>query len=64
MRRYPQYDVTPDMFAFYDRNGGIIDAAMSNAVHVQLARAHGARILDECPVTKVTPTADGGAEVG
>ena len=32
-------------------------------VHIQLARARGATVLDECPVLKIEPTAEGGAKV-
>ena len=51
------------MYGLYQASGGIVDAALANAVHVQLARGHGATVIDHCPVLRLEPTAEGGAKV-
>ncbi len=61
--KIPTFQVADDIMALYQKDGGLVDAAMGNAVHIQLARAHGATILDECPVLRLQPTRDGGCIV-
>ena len=62
-RRFPQFRVDDDMIGLYQAKGGLVDAALGNALHVQLARSHGAHVIDNCPVVKVETTKDGGARV-
>jgi glycine/D-amino acid oxidase-like deaminating enzyme len=57
--RFPQWTVPDDMRALYQADGGLVDAAMGIAVHVQLARAHGATIIENCKVTRVEPETNG-----
>ena len=59
MERYPQFRLHPDVRGVYQRDGGLVDAARANAVHINLARARGATVLDNTPVRGVRPAADG-----
>ncbi|XP_046563083.1 monomeric sarcosine oxidase-like [Haliotis rubra] len=59
MARYPQFTVGPDIVALYQEQGGLVDAAMGNAVHIQLARGNGATILENCPATRLTRANNG-----
>ncbi|PVD25419.1 hypothetical protein C0Q70_13075 [Pomacea canaliculata] len=61
--RYPQFTPPPNMVALYQKDGGLVDAALGNSTHVQLARGNGAVVLDLCPVLKISRTADGKMEV-
>ena len=38
----------------FQKDGGLVDAATANSVHIQLARGNGATIIDNCPVTRLT----------
>ncbi|CAH1265569.1 PIPOX [Branchiostoma lanceolatum] len=49
-RRFPQFEVGPETVGLYQPDGGLVDAARGNAAHIQLARAHGATVMDECAV--------------
>ena len=62
-RRYPQFNIGDDVYGLYQASRGLVDAALATAVHVQLAQAHGATVIDNCPVLRLEPTADGGARV-
>jgi len=59
--RWPQFRLGGGERALYQSESGIVDAARANAVHVALARAHGARIRDRTAVRSVRP--DGGGVV-
>ncbi|XP_046563101.1 monomeric sarcosine oxidase-like [Haliotis rubra] len=59
MARYPQFTVGPDVVALYQEQAGLVDAAMGNAVHIQLARGNGATILENCPATRLTRANNG-----
>lgn len=59
MDRWPQFRLAGTERAVYQRESGIVDAAKANAVHVALARARGARVLEETPVRAVRPSGDG-----
>ena len=61
--RFPQWTVPDDMLALYQPDGGLVDAAMGNAVHIQLARSHGATIVENCKVTRIEPETAGTALV-
>lgn len=57
--RWPQFRVSGSEQALYQPESGIVDAARANAVHLSLARAHGARIEANTPVRAVRPDGDG-----
>lgn len=59
MYRWPQFHLKGDERAIYQEESGIVDAGRTNAVHVALARARGAEILEETPVRAVRPSGDG-----
>jgi sarcosine oxidase len=61
--RWPQFRVGGGEQALYQAETGIIDAARANAVHIGLARAHGAEIRTHTPVRAVRPDGDGVAVV-
>ncbi|MDN5916047.1 MAG: N-methyl-L-tryptophan oxidase [Pseudonocardia sp.] len=61
--RWPQFRPGGDEQALYQPESGIIDAARANAVHIALARAHGAEIRADTPVRAVRPDGDGVAVV-
>ncbi|HEY8447412.1 MAG TPA: N-methyl-L-tryptophan oxidase [Thermomicrobiales bacterium] len=53
MKRWPQLTLRGDERAIYQADGGLVDARKAIAVHVALARLHGATILDRTPVTRI-----------
>lgn len=59
MSRFPQWTVPPSIRALYQKDGGLVDAAMGNAVHVQLAQARGATVMDNCAVQRLEHTSTG-----
>jgi sarcosine oxidase len=59
MERYPQFNLDPDDVAIYQADTGLVDARRANAVHVALARRHGATILEGSAVTDLAPSSDG-----
>ena len=61
-QRWPQFHLSGDEQAVYQESSGIVDAARANAVHVSLARSHGADVRGSSPVRAVVPT-DQGIEV-
>ncbi len=58
MRRWPQFRVPGDHEALYQPDGGILDIRKAGAVHVALARAHGATVLGGAAVTAIEPRRD------
>lgn len=62
MRRWPQWRLPAEMRALYQADGGLVDARKAIGVHVALARAHGATILERSPVLELR-AAGGGYEV-
>ena len=58
MRRYPQWQLTDDVHGLYQADGGIAPAALCNAAHVQMARTHGAVLIDNAPVTSIEDRGD------
>ncbi len=62
MRRWPQFHLADDIRGVFQRDGGIVAAARCNAAHVRLARAYGATVRDQAPVTHIRPL-DGELEV-
>ncbi|MGH3145550.1 MAG: N-methyl-L-tryptophan oxidase [Rubrobacter sp.] len=59
MRRWPQFHLEGSERAIFQKDTGLVDARKANAVHVALARAHGAPILEETPVRAVRPNGEG-----
>jgi sarcosine oxidase len=57
--RWPQFVLDGSEQAIYQRDSGLVDAAKANAVHVSLARAHGAQIEPDSPVRALRSTPRG-----
>jgi sarcosine oxidase len=57
--RWPQFVLDGSEQAIYQRDSGLVDAAKANAVHVSLARAHGAQIEPDSPVRALRSTPQG-----
>ena len=56
MSRYPQWCVDDSTVALYQKDGGLVDAALANSTHVQLAQARGADVIEECNVISLKPS--------
>lgn len=61
--KFPQFETSDEYTAIYEPMAGLVDAAMGNAVHVQLARAHGATVIENCPVQRIERMSDGWIKV-
>lgn len=61
--KFPQFETSDEYTAIYEPMAGLVDAAMGNAVHVQLARAHGATVIENCPVQRIEKMSDGWIKV-
>ncbi|XP_038069951.1 monomeric sarcosine oxidase-like [Patiria miniata] len=61
--RFPQFSASDNYRAVYQKDSGLVDAALANAVHTQLARKHGATILEETKVERFEKTKDGSYRV-
>ena len=59
MARWPQFRLDPGMRALVQPDGGILDIRKAGAVHRALARARGATVLGDTPVTAIRSGADG-----
>ena len=59
MDRFPQFTLDGSVRGVYQPDAGLVDAGKANAVHVALARARGATVLDETPVYGVRSVGDG-----
>lgn len=59
MRRWPQFRVGDDVETIYTADTGIAHAARTVATLQMQARAHGAELRDNTPVTRLTPGAQG-----
>jgi sarcosine oxidase len=59
MARWPQFRLDGGERAVYQSRSGIVDAARANAVHVALARAHGAQVRERSPVRVLRPEGAG-----
>jgi sarcosine oxidase len=53
MRLWPQFHLADDTIGLYQAEGGIVAAARCNAAHIRLARAYGATLRDNSPVTSI-----------
>lgn len=61
--KFPQFETSDEYTAIYEPMAGLVDAAMGNAVHVQLARSHGATVIENCPVQRIEKMSDGWIKV-
>lgn len=59
MTRFPQFKVKAHHEIIYQKETGLVDPSKGNAAHQQLARHHGATILDNCKVESIEPTKTG-----
>jgi len=59
MRRWPQFRLQGSERAIFQKDSGLVDAGKTNAVHIALARARGAAVLDETPVRAIRPNGEG-----
>lgn len=59
MQRWPQFHLSGSERAIYQAESGLVDARKSNAVHIALARARGAKVLENTPVRAVHPSGEG-----
>src|SRR5829696_2647689 len=58
MDRWPQFRLPDEARGLYQADSGLVDAGKANAVHVALARLHGATIRDQLPVRDLRPLGD------
>jgi len=54
MKRWPQFTLSDDIEGLFQVRLGIAMAARANAAHQKMARANGATLLDDTPVTNIT----------
>lgn len=55
MHRWPHFRLTGDVRGLYQAESGIAPAARCNAAHRRLARAYGATLRDNVPITSIRP---------
>src|SRR5215211_6557381 len=55
MARWPHFRLPEDARGLYHADSGLVDAGKANAVHVALARLHGATIRAQLPVRALRP---------
>jgi sarcosine oxidase len=53
MKRWPQFTLTEDIVGLYQEQSGIAMAARANEAHRKMARANGATLLENTPVTNI-----------
>ncbi len=63
MRRWPQWRLPDHVQVLYQAESGIAAANRGTAAHRRLAQAHGATLIDNAPITRLRPLADGGFEI-
>jgi len=54
MRRWPQFRLSEDVSGLFQEDAGIAPAALCNDTHAELARRHGATLLERTPVTSIS----------
>ena len=54
MKRWPQFTLTDDVEGLFQEQSGIAMAARANAAHQKMARANGATLIDNTPVTNIS----------
>ncbi|ESO94925.1 hypothetical protein LOTGIDRAFT_227305 [Lottia gigantea] len=52
-RKFPQFELKEDVVSLYQKDSGLVDAAVANSTHQQLARGHGASIISNCAVIRL-----------
>jgi sarcosine oxidase len=52
-RTFPQFEIDDDVHALYQADGGIVAAERATAAHQAAARAHGATLIAQTPVTGI-----------
>jgi len=62
-RRWPQWRLGEEHHGLFQADAGIVDPNRGNAAHQDLARAHGATLLEDSAVVALRPRADGTTEV-
>ena len=63
MRRWPQWRLSDEHHGLFQADGGLADPNRANAAHQRLARAHGATLLGNAPVTALRDPGSGVIEV-
>jgi len=58
-QKFPQFETDDSYVGLYQPEAGLIDAALANSVHIQLARGNGANIIDNCSVLRIDKSANG-----
>ncbi len=58
IKRWPQFKIFDDEEVLFQKDSGLVDAGKGNAVHVALARARGATILENAKVQSVRAIGD------
>ncbi len=53
MKRWPQFTLSDDIQGLFQEQSGIAMAARANAAHQKMARANGATLIDNSPVTNI-----------
>ncbi|XP_076441654.1 monomeric sarcosine oxidase-like [Babylonia areolata] len=61
--RYPQFTTGPEVETLFQKDAGLVDAALGISTHLQLARGNGAVVIDNCPVLRIRRNASGNVEV-
>ncbi|HUF38244.1 MAG TPA: N-methyl-L-tryptophan oxidase [Anaerolineales bacterium] len=51
MQRWPQFNLKPDVIALFQKESGIAPAVKCSAAHLRMARAHGAAVIKNAPVS-------------
>jgi sarcosine oxidase len=51
--KWPQFNFGDNVFGVFDSEAGLVDAAMANSVHQQLAEARGVKIITQTKVVKL-----------
>ncbi|MBA2276675.1 MAG: N-methyl-L-tryptophan oxidase [Chloroflexia bacterium] len=59
MYRWPQFHLPDDTRGLFQADSGLVDARKANAVHIALARLHGATIRDNLAVESIQSHPDG-----
>ncbi|HEV7810974.1 MAG TPA: FAD-dependent oxidoreductase, partial [Candidatus Limnocylindrales bacterium] len=63
VQRWPQWRLGDEHHGLFQADAGIADPNRGNAAHQRLARANGATLLEETPVTRLRDRGDGTVEV-
>ena len=53
MKRWPQFTLSDDIVGLFQEQSGIAMAARANEAHRRMARANGATLVDDTPVTNI-----------